>query len=130
MDWPLDLTSIATLPTITTSFCCIKRCNKYNTEKPYFFSGPLPTDQEPHRTNLEYENAPNVLLRDLRGYEKCLNLDRHGFEFIDRGLLSTTQCKTEEDAHEYMLGISEYTKSRFGAELVVCYDYSVQFPSI
>lgn len=125
MDWPLDAATFGKLPILPVTFYCIKRSKKYEKQKPYFFSGSLPPDEEMHRSNLEYESCPNVLLRDIRGYEDHLDIDRHGFQFIDRRLLSFMDCNTEEHVQEYMLGISEFAKSRFAAELVVCYDYNV-----
>ncbi|KUJ15024.1 uncharacterized protein LY89DRAFT_736084 [Mollisia scopiformis] len=124
MDWPLDTETIAKLPETTVTFYCIKRSEKYDTQKPYFYSGTLPADQEENRTNLEYTAVPNVVLRDLRGYERDLDIEQHGFQFLDRRLISETECRREEDVQGFMLGISKFTEERFAAELVLCYDYN------
>lgn len=49
----------------------------YSVEKPYYFSSPLSTSEEHLRTNLVYKSVEEIPIRDLRGFEDLLSLERN-----------------------------------------------------
>ena len=65
-------------PATLCSFDYLSRDERYDKEKPYYFSGPLTEDQEPARSNLTYTTHDGIKVGDIRGLEHRLSLDVHG----------------------------------------------------
>ncbi|KAL8962615.1 MAG: hypothetical protein Q9183_005129, partial [Haloplaca sp. 2 TL-2023] len=83
-------------PTTLCGFDYLSRTKLYDTEKPYYFSGPLDSKQEQYRSNLTYTNVDDIALRDIRGLEGHLSLDVHGFQLIKHTPRSSLDDPDEE----------------------------------
>lgn len=110
----------------TGQFEYIADLQEYAYEKPYYFSGPIPEEQEHLRSNIKYVRH-NVSLRDLRGREQDLKLEQHGFEFprLPTKLSLTIEENCMDESHAYMEEVAQWLKERLAAEMVLCYAYRV-----
>lgn len=127
----MDLESLD-MPQLTTSIQYIKFSTKYDTEKPYYYSGSLTPNYEALRSNIEYEVFQNILVHDLRGQEQNLNLECNGFELKCLPFEFDTNAPKDsgDKLQTYMKALASWTKNRFGAEVVLCYDYRVNYKKI
>jgi hypothetical protein len=112
-------------PVITCSFDYLEKSARYDSEKPYYFSGPLDSDQEPARTNLAYTTHDNIQVRDLRGKEQKLKLEAHGFQLIAHTPKTDLTDPDEREVQNYLEEISSFIKDELNAELVLAYSYRV-----
>jgi hypothetical protein len=93
--------------------------NVYSETKPYDISGPLESAQEHLRTNLKIDNH-KVGVKDVRGFEHCLNINNTGFEFA----LCPTKCSfAEEKIEAYLQETAEWVKQRLNATHSICFAY-------
>lgn len=100
----------------------------YDKEKPYTIAGPLPHDQEPIRTNLRC-SPREVPIRDLRGFESHLSIEKTGFEIVNLPAKADLDTVNEKSVEEYLLQITGWVEQRLNAHHVVCYAYKVKSPS-
>lgn len=117
----------AKAPVTLAEFDYIADLDKYEHEKPYYYSGPLHCDQEQMRSNIEHDRRGSIQVRDLRGLEDQLSLERHGFEIqqLPSNVGLTFDDEVEDRIQDYMLETSDWLKQRFQAECVLCYAYRV-----
>jgi hypothetical protein len=119
------LSDLKDLPSTSCTLSFIK-AEKYESIKPYFFSGPLPPDQETLRTNLEYTRRDDVSMLDLRGLEHVLDIQQHGFQFLKRPTAISTEKSEDEFIKSYMEETTLILKDQLNADIVLCYDYRVR----
>ena len=112
-------------PTTVCSFDYLSDANIYKLEKPYYFSGPLEKDQEQSRSNLEYTTHGNISLRDLRGSEKQLSLDVHGFQLIKHIPRVSLDHPDDEQIQSYLSETADFLKDTLDVEIVITYNYRV-----
>lgn len=115
------------LPAIKGGFSYIADLPKWNEDKPYYISGPLPADQEHLRTNLEYA-AHTPTLYNLRGHEKHLKMERDGFELVyyPPEVRLSLDANAEDRTSEYLEATTSWLEKRFEAEKVLCYAFRVR----
>lgn len=109
-------------------FSYIKISDHHSVEKPYYYSGPLPPDQEEPRTNTEFASHGNITAYNIRGHEHEASLDQHGFEFRvvpTKVNISQPVDREEKFGEEYMEEVSAWLKNELQAELVLCYNCRV-----
>ena len=111
------------------SFDFLKRSKLYDTEKPYYFSGALEPEQEKQRSNLEYTTHNDIELIDLRGRERQLRLETHGFELLRHNPEANLHEPTDDDLEGYLEEIAAVVKERLSAELVLAYNFRVSSES-
>lgn len=114
------------------TFQYLEKSPKWDLEKPYYISGPLPPEQIQLRANLtfSYHAARVEDLRDsshLTGVKDSVTFESHGFELRAwKSPVSLTMNEEAEDCTEkYMAEVAQWLKTRFAAELVVSYAYRV-----
>ena len=111
--------------TTSCSFEYLTKSDLYATEKPYYFSGELEKDQESLRTNLTYTTHHDIRLHDLRGSEKHLSLDTHGFQLLNHESLLSMEDPDDATLQAYLKEVSLVLKDKLDAEKVLCYSYRV-----
>jgi hypothetical protein len=109
--------------TVQGSFLYLKDALEYQDTKPYYYTGPLPEDQEDMRTNLQYEYRGNIDFHDMRGSEASFTLDKHGFEITKFPLTRGSDNALPLD--NYMEFVAAYMKEHMKAEFAVSYNYKV-----
>jgi hypothetical protein len=119
------------LPETRSSLSYIKFSPKYETEKPYYYSGPLEPGEEGLRSNVEYETHDHIPICNLRGQEQHLSVEENGFELKCLPFHADSNALKEgrEELEAYINALSSWMKERFDAEIVLCYDYRVHMPS-
>lgn len=115
-------------PVTLCSFDYLSRAKIYDTEKPYYFSGPLEKDQEQFRSNLVYTTYDSIKLRDIRGSEEHLSLDEHGFQLIKHTPSVSLDKPDDEQIQSYLSETSTLLKVFLEADVVVTYNYRVSIP--
>lgn len=95
--------------------------SKWETEKPFNLSWPLPYNQP--RTNSIYDRH-KVQIADGRGREGDFSLDIHGFAFA-RMPTGNTLHSREAIETEYLAQVESWLKQFLGAEKVVAFDFAV-----
>ncbi|THV52152.1 hypothetical protein BGAL_0087g00120 [Botrytis galanthina] len=110
-------------PVSTCSFDYLQRTSLYDTEKPYYFSGPLEKEQESTRTNLTYTTHDNIEVRDLREVENQLKLEIHGFQLLSHRSSVDLADPDTDQLQRYLLEVSNFIKNQLNAEVVLCYNY-------
>jgi hypothetical protein len=103
----------------------LKDSPSYDESKPYYVSGLLPHHQEVFRTNIEYEILSQSRLYDLRGYERQLSIDRHGFEIIDIPSNTVSLDVRGSQKLQYMEMMTELARETLGGSFALCYDCRV-----
>jgi hypothetical protein len=116
---------LAKKPPVSSTFCYLKWTPKYVSEKPYYYMGPLNPEDEHLRTNLVYENGPEVNIQDLRGNENVLCLARHGIQFLKCDSEDPNDLKFEDIPHDFLDKISRIVKQELHADTTIVYDYQV-----
>lgn len=117
------------MPHIQGGFSYIADVPKWNEEKAYYISGPLPEESEHMRTNLEYEpHDPTIY--NLRGHEKDLKMERDGFELVHYPpeVRLSLDDGVEDRTEEYLEATTAWLEKRFKAEKVLCYAFRVRTP--
>lgn len=111
-----------------TSIFYMKKCAKYDIEKPYFFNVPVEDSWKPtvQQTNVSYTRK-TVAVTDIRGYEDAFSLDRHGFQL---GILRTSLCYEEFSSDNsivtrYYQDVKEFLTKQLGATEVLPFDFQV-----
>lgn len=117
-------------PVSQCSFDFLSRSDLYKTEKPYYFSGPLQPSQESSRTNLQYTRHENIDIRDIRGLESQLTLEKDGFVLLHHEPTIELDQPTDEQIHAYLDEVTAFIKKELSAEAVVCYNYRVRCGAI
>lgn len=114
------------LPITTSSLRFFQDDEKFQTEKPYHFSGPLEADEENHRTNLVLSTHENIPIRDIRKsfWTPCLH--KHGFQFEHYPSRFTRSLHEPSVLQSYMEEVAHFVKNMEKAEAVICYDYRVR----
>lgn len=120
-----QLGRVTQLPSVTSAFQYIKDSPKFETEKPYHFSGPLDPDEENRRTNIEFEWHYDVPVRDLRGHIDTLDLDIHGFKIVRNGSNLLEGLQETETFIKYLKDTTDLVKSQLNASRAICFDYRV-----
>lgn len=117
-------------PVTLADFSYIQKSHLYDVEKPYYYSGPLPEDQEHLRTNIGFTTHTDIPTYDIRGREGMTNLDTHGFEFRvvpTATNISEPVVREDEIAGAYMEEVAAWLKDKTAAELVLCYNCRVRY---
>jgi hypothetical protein len=109
----------------TCYFAFLKRSLLYNDVKPYYFSGALERDQEPSRSNLEYEIHDGIEVADLRGCEHELSLNQHGFQLFQHEPAVNLAAPSDEEVTCYLEDMANHVKERLGAEVTLAYSFRV-----
>jgi len=112
-------------PITTCSFDYLEKSDLYDSEKPYYFSGPLEKDQESGRTNLTYTNHDGIQLHDLRGVEHQLKLNVHGFQLLNHHSQIDLVDPSDEQLQDYLREVSFFIKDQLEAEVVLSYNFRV-----
>lgn len=115
------------LAALQGGFSYIADLPKWNEDKPYYISGPLPKDQEHMRTNLEYA-AHTPTLHNLRGHEQDLKMERDGFELVKYPpeVRLSLDADAEDKTQDYLEATTSWLENRFQAEKVLCYAFRVR----
>ena len=114
-------------PVLTCSFDYLEKTDRYQYQKPYYFSGPLNPEEEQSRTT--YTNHDGIEIRDIRAQAHDLDLERHGFQLLAHTAKNDLTDPGEEEVKDYLEEISSFIKNRLSAELVLVYNYRVGFPN-
>ncbi|KAJ4253830.1 hypothetical protein NW762_010225 [Fusarium torreyae] len=107
----------------TCTFHFLSKSERYHKEKPYYFSGALDEDQEAHRSNLDYEIHEDIKVVDLRGQEKSLTLQDHGFELLRHSPAVSLANPSDEDMCKYLEDLAATVKNHLSAEVVLGYSF-------
>ena len=113
------------LPATAASFKYIKDSPVFQSEKPYFYQGPLEPDQERFRTNIVFETH-DVLVKDLRSSVASLSFRRHGLQICSRPSQFTGRLDTQEGLTNYLNETNDMLRKEIGADVVICYDAKVR----
>ncbi|KAG7287563.1 hypothetical protein NEMBOFW57_007075 [Staphylotrichum longicolle] len=113
------------LPESHISLSFLEDLPEYDETKPYYFSGPLPEEQEELRTNIRYQTLNRIPLLNLRGQEHKLDVEKHGFEIIKVPESILRLDVRGAGRGEYMEKMAGAVKRRLNATFVVCYNYKV-----
>jgi hypothetical protein len=113
------------LPRSHISLSFLEELPEYATIKPYYFSGPLPEDQEQFRTNICYRTLDHIPIVNLRGQEQRLNVEKHGFQIVKVPAAVLGLDVKGAGRGEYMEEMAEVVKQRLKATFVLCYNYKV-----
>lgn len=129
MDGSIEFGS--SLPYVESNLRYLSDDDRYSSEKPYYFAGPLIPAEEHLRTNLSCTDA-KVPIMDLRGYEHKISIEKQGFEFMNRQSNVHFIRGIDEPAkiHDYISETVALVKERLGAEDCVCYSYRVQYTDL
>ena len=122
----MSLQDVPDLPITTSSLRFFQDDEKFQSEKPYHFSGHLEAHEECRRTNLVLATRENVPIRDIR---KCLSrprLHKHGFQFEHFPISFLDGLHESNVLQSYMEEVAHFVKNIEKAEAVICYDYRVR----
>lgn len=95
---------------------------KWETEKPFNLTLPLPPDQP--KTNSIYDSH-DVQISDGRGIADSSSLDVHGFAFAELPLSDASLKDQDAIETEYLPQMETSLKRLLGAERVCAFDYAV-----
>lgn len=73
--------------------------------KPYTIAGPLPDEYEGQRTSL-VTLPRSISLRDVRGHEGLLDINRHGVEIVKLVPRIPLDTICDESAQEYLADLA------------------------
>lgn len=118
------------LPLSHASLFFIKPLDRYKTEKPYTWAGPLDPSQEHLRSNIELEQHDRIPVRDLRPVlsSGILSLARNGFDIVSHQSQFTKtndSLQNGEALGGYLTETADLLKGLLHAELSVCYNFKV-----
>lgn len=99
--------------------------SKWDTEKPFNLTVPLPRNQP--KTNSIYESR-EIQISDGRCREDNFSLDIHGFEFVKFPPKNTLRDQDTIE-NDYLSLMESTLKEHLGAERVLCFDYAVSYYS-
>jgi hypothetical protein len=119
------LDEAAQFPIVTAEFRYIQDSPKFETEKPYHFSGPLSPDEEYRRTNLELEWRYGIPVRNVRGHTETLDLDNHGFKIVQSMSNLLENLQEKDILAKYMEETVGLVKCELNADRAICFDYRV-----
>lgn len=126
----MELQSVRTsLASIEGSFAYLKPLDRYQHEKPYFYSGPLAPEEEAQRTNLAYDEH-TMVVKDIRGHEQELDVEKHGFAFVSHHSGIDLSSRSEEGTHAYINETCSLMQDILDAERVICYDFRVRLMQV
>jgi hypothetical protein len=120
-----SLNSQPNLGVVFARFRYIEDSERFRTEKPYHFSGPLDPSEEEYRTNMTFVWHDDVAVRDLRSCLGQLNLGVHGFKFIKYDGEYSDISDNPSALAVYMNQMTALVQEHLAAEAVICYDYRV-----
>ena len=119
------------MPDIITNMTHLKDLPLYKREKPYLVLLPaqVESDLENVKTdNLEFETRPGIHITDIRGHEEEYRLLTNGFEITPHAsVLSDFHDVT--DIQTYKAETESFSKTKFNADKVVCWDVKVFLPT-
>ena len=122
----MSLQEVPGLPVTNTSLRFFQDDDKFQSEKPYHFSGPLEAHEESRRTNLLLELRENIPIKDLRKCPSTPRLHRQGFQFESHPSRFTDALHEHKVLQSYMEDVAQLVKTLEKAHAVVCYDYRVR----
>ncbi|RWA10870.1 hypothetical protein EKO27_g4235 [Xylaria grammica] len=111
------------LPQSYRKLCFLRDLDEYESQKPYYISGPLPNDLADYRSNIQYDLVNGVFISNLRGHEKKLSLEKHGFQIIEVSEAIGSLDVQGQERNEYIEKMADLLKERLHADLVLCYNY-------
>lgn len=95
---------------------------KYENEKPFILSIPLPKDQP--KSNAIYDTH-DIKIADARGDERSFSLDQQGFEFVEIPSLPTAVSSKEAIEGDYLPQMERFLKEHLKANRVIAFDHVV-----
>jgi hypothetical protein len=122
-------------PNLRSSKCSFSyiKADEYESEKPYYYSAPLPAEEEHLRTNLKYSTVDDITVVDVRDVRDQISLDKQGFEYFDAPANLTYAALAEKGLEVYLKDATSFLRFRLNAQLILVYDYRVRgtsgFPS-
>ncbi|KAF0642302.1 hypothetical protein FPSE5266_04039 [Fusarium pseudograminearum] len=93
---------------------------KYENEKPFILSLPLPKDQP--KSNAIYETH-DIKIADARGDERSFSLDQQGFEFVEIPSRPTAVSSKEAIEGDYLPQMERFLKEHLKANRVIAFDH-------
>ncbi|KAH8883698.1 hypothetical protein GQ53DRAFT_830374 [Thozetella sp. PMI_491] len=115
------------LPTTVASLAYIKDLERYKTEVPYRWRGPLSAEKSHLRSNIELENRSGIAVKDVSDLigSRYLSLDQNGFEILQyRHDYSDELLERQEYLQQYLGSIAGVLKRRLDADLAICFQYT------
>ncbi len=109
------------LPTTDASGFFIEDLDRYRIEKPYLFTGLLPSSQEHLRTNIITQKHDGILIHDLK--HTITSIDRHGFQITRHESQFANSLDRPESLTSYLHETTELLKLVLSAELALCYNF-------
>lgn len=122
----MSLQDVPDLPITTSSLRFFQDDEKFQSEKPYHFSGPLEAHEESRRTNLVLATRENVPIRDIRECVSRPRLHKHGFQFEHFPTRFMDGLHESNVLKSYIEEVAHFVKNMEKAEAVICYDYRVR----
>ncbi|ERF72759.1 hypothetical protein EPUS_04812 [Endocarpon pusillum Z07020] len=119
----MSLQDVPDLPVTTPSLRFFQDDEKFQSEKPYHFSGPLEAHEESRRTNLVLATRENVPIRDIRECVSRPRLHNHGFQFEHFPSSFMDGLHESNVFKSYIEEVAHFVKNMEKAEAVICYDY-------
>jgi predicted component of type VI protein secretion system len=118
---------------VSATFQYLEKSPKWDSEKPYYISGPLPQEQLHLRSNLSF-SFHSVDVKDLRsagqltGIKEHVTVESHGFELATwkSPVPLTLDNEAQDSTEPYMAEVAKWLKTRFEAEVVISYAYRVR----
>jgi hypothetical protein len=112
---------------LVTSICCLDRLELYQWEKPYEMRF-IPPNGFP-RKNLHISKYEGIPVKDVRGVEKTLSIEKNGFVVMELEAPMTLEDFSDREAirSRYLPKVAESLKECLGASRVQVHDYVV-FP--
>ncbi|QPC78202.1 hypothetical protein HYE68_008954 [Fusarium pseudograminearum] len=99
---------------------------KYENEKPFILSLPLPKDQP--KSNAIYETH-DIKIADARGDERSFSLDQQGFEFVEIPSRPTAVSSKEAIEGDYLPQMERFLKEHLKANRVIAFDHVANAPA-
>ena len=112
---------------VSTSLQYLKNLPLYQTQKPFQVYTHIQDVPESEKTNLEFEEHNNVLIRDVRGKEDQFDLDECGFQYIKHATHVDLSDVTKDVADAYLEEIKQLLLEKLKADRVFCYDFRVSY---
>ncbi|KAH6964951.1 hypothetical protein EDB82DRAFT_479329 [Fusarium venenatum] len=107
-------------PKTTRTVRFLSRHPKYETEKPFILSIPLPKDQP--KSNAIYEKH-DIEIGDARGDEIHFSLDLQGFAFLDISSHQSAVSSKKAIEGDYLPQMEEFLKEYLKAKRVIAFDH-------
>jgi hypothetical protein len=133
LSWPARLLpefDHSALPEIETRVRFYKPMPLHDREKPYECEFSVDAVQDARKTNIEYDER-EIVVRDVRGFEKHFNLDRNGFEVIEyKSKLDPTEFSCLDMVEQvYLPECIELLRTRYSASKVLVLGFNVRAPA-